>query len=129
MMHHSGKTGAQRGTSKREDLLDTVIHLKHPADYDPSQGARFELHFEKARGFFGQDAAPLEVQYATQGGMPGAPALWTWKDLTQAMTEQVAALLKQGLSQGAIAKELNIGKATVNRHAQKAKESGLWSGK
>jgi hypothetical protein len=27
-IHHSGKGGAQRGTSKREDVLDTVISLK-----------------------------------------------------------------------------------------------------
>jgi AAA domain len=37
-IHHAGKDGNQRGTSKREDLLDTVIELKRPADYEPEQG-------------------------------------------------------------------------------------------
>ncbi|MGA8698620.1 MAG: AAA family ATPase, partial [Xanthobacteraceae bacterium] len=32
-VHHAGKNGVQRGTSKREDVLDTVIVLKRPADY------------------------------------------------------------------------------------------------
>ena len=32
-VHHAGKTGAQRGTSKREDVLDTVIALRRPGDY------------------------------------------------------------------------------------------------
>lgn len=52
-IHHAGKSGAQRGTSKREDVLDTVVALKRPGDYVTSQGARFEVHFEKARGIFG----------------------------------------------------------------------------
>jgi len=49
--HHAGKGGAQRGTSRREDVLDTVISLRRPSDYSPDQGARFELHYEKSRGF------------------------------------------------------------------------------
>jgi len=36
-LHHAGKSGAQRGTSRREDLLDTVIALKHPSDYCPTE--------------------------------------------------------------------------------------------
>src|SRR5262249_3310327 len=55
IIHHAGKNGAQRGTSKREDVLDTVINLVHPDDYQPDQGARFEIHFEKLRGFVGDD--------------------------------------------------------------------------
>src|SRR5262249_12527012 len=43
-VHHAGKGGQQRGTSKREDVLDTVIALRRPQDYNPSQGARFEVH-------------------------------------------------------------------------------------
>ena len=50
-VHHANKNGMQRGTSKREDVLDTVIVLKRPADYTPEHGARFEVHFEKSRGF------------------------------------------------------------------------------
>jgi hypothetical protein len=34
-VHHAGKSGQQRGSSRREDLLDTVICLKHPSDYMP----------------------------------------------------------------------------------------------
>jgi hypothetical protein len=33
LIHHSGRGGNARGTSKREDVLDTVIQLKHPKDY------------------------------------------------------------------------------------------------
>tara|TARA_R110002073_G_scaffold330843_1_gene515031 strand:+ start:2692 stop:4230 length:1539 start_codon:yes stop_codon:yes gene_type:complete len=44
LIHHSGKNGGQRGTSRREDVLDTVIRLQRPTDYNASQGARFEVH-------------------------------------------------------------------------------------
>jgi putative DNA primase/helicase len=56
LIHHAGKNGGQRGTSKKEDVLDTVIGLRRPPDYQADQGARFEIHFEKARGFYGPDA-------------------------------------------------------------------------
>jgi hypothetical protein len=35
LLHHAGKGGAQRGTSRREDVFDTVIALRRPADYSP----------------------------------------------------------------------------------------------
>src|ERR1700733_11200953 len=61
-IHHAGKGGHQRGTSKREDILDTVIALRRPNEYKSKDGAIFEIHFEKARGFFGEAANPFEVQ-------------------------------------------------------------------
>ncbi len=64
-IHHSGKGGQQRGTSKKEDLLDCVISLKRPADYQPNQGARFELSFEKARHLYGQNVDSLDCQLIT----------------------------------------------------------------
>jgi AAA domain len=72
-VHHAGKGGLQRGTSKREDVLDTVIALRQPQDYRRDQGARFELHFEKSRGFHGPDAESFEARYDLHDGA----ALWT----------------------------------------------------
>jgi putative DNA primase/helicase len=45
IVHHAGKGGQQRGTSRREDVLDTSISLRRPADYSATEGARFEIHF------------------------------------------------------------------------------------
>ena len=61
-IHHGGKSGQQRGTSRKEDVLDTVISLRRPPDYSAEQGCRFELHFEKTRGFHGPDAEPFEAR-------------------------------------------------------------------
>jgi RecA-family ATPase len=33
VVHHAGRNGSARGTSKREDVLDTIIQLQHPKDY------------------------------------------------------------------------------------------------
>src|SRR5207302_1725194 len=53
IIHHAGKDGQQRGTSRREDVLDTSISLRRPSDYKATEGARFEIHIEKGRGIYG----------------------------------------------------------------------------
>jgi Replicative DNA helicase len=64
-VHHAGKGGAQRGTSARDDILDNVISLQHPADYSMQEGCRFNVVFEKARDLFGQDVTPFEAKLTT----------------------------------------------------------------
>ena len=122
LVHHAGKGGNQRGTSKREDVLDTVIALRHPRDYNPDMGAAFEIHFEKARGFHGSDAEPLDCRLVTTGA---DRASWTWRPLEKSVSDKVIDLVRDGLSQAEIAAELDINKSTVSRHVKKAKENGL----
>jgi hypothetical protein len=111
-VHHAGKGGAQRGTSRREDLLDVVINLRHPANYNPAEGLRCEVHFEKCRGFFGDDAKPFELHMVT--GLEGR-CIWTARDLENAIEDQVGALLAEGMSVRDIAEELHISKSKVQR--------------
>jgi putative DNA primase/helicase len=51
LIHHAGKSGKQRGASRREDLLDTSIALEQPDDEDstPHPGAHFVMKFVKNR--------------------------------------------------------------------------------
>lgn len=121
-IHHSGKNGNQRGTSRREDILDTVISLKHPGDYRPDEGARFEIHFEKARGIYGPDVMPVEAQLMTT---PDGRRDWTVKDLEDTLTHKVANLLNEGVKQSEIPELLNIAKGTVSKHKKKADIQGL----
>jgi KaiC/GvpD/RAD55 family RecA-like ATPase len=120
MVHHAGKGGAQRGTSRREDVLDTVISLRRPSDYTPDQGARFEVHFEKARGFLGQAAQPFEAKYELRDGK----ALWTRTEMFDAQRMRVSALLKDGTSIRDTAEELRMTKSKVERIRKKLVEDG-----
>lgn len=121
-VHHAGKGGNQRGTSKREDVLDTVINLKRPIDYEPSHGASFEIHFEKTRGFSGEDAEPLSCQLGHD--QRGNPA-WLYSRLEDSTFDKVVNLINEGLSQAEIASELDINKSNVSRHVKKARLQGL----
>lgn len=116
LVHHAGKGGNQRGTSKREDTLDTVISLRHPEDYSPDQGARFEVHLEKARGLHGDEATSFEACLGQEG--------WTWHSIEDIRHRQIIDLHNDGLKQREIAAELGCGLGTVNRHINKARADG-----
>ncbi|MFZ4762258.1 MAG: AAA family ATPase [Alphaproteobacteria bacterium] len=105
-IHHAGKNGGQRGSSKKEDVLDTVISLKKPPDYE-NEGARFEIHFEKHRGFYGEDAQPFEASL-TDGQ-------WTYKPIDNVRDEQVRRLNQEGYTYRQIAEKVGLGKSTVER--------------
>jgi putative DNA primase/helicase len=106
-IHHAGKGGAQRGTSRREDVLDTVLALRHPKDFDPRQGARFEIHFEKARHLVGEDATPLCAHLTDDG--------WSVRALDEERDRRILSLHAEGLSQTEIALELEVNKSTISR--------------
>lgn len=110
-VHHSGKTGAQRGTSKREDVLDTVICLKRPDGYESSQGARFEVHFDKARGLFGKDAEPFEALCSVNRGK----AVWSASKIINADLKRIEPLFASGMSVRQIAEETGLSKSKVDR--------------
>lgn len=122
LIHHSGKGGAQRGTSKKEDVLDTVIALERPKDYESSQGARFIVKFEKSRGFFGEDAKPFEAQLCSD---EKGNSYWDIKSIEETTYEKVVVMLNQHMSPKEITDELGINKSTVSRHATRARQEGI----
>jgi putative DNA primase/helicase len=115
LVHHSGKGGDQRGTSAKEDILDTVIRLDRPKDYHPEQGARFEVHLTKARGICGDDAKSFEAQLFSNG----QALIWTTMEIEDAELEQVRRLLAKKYSQRDIAKKLGISLSKVQRLKKK----------
>ena len=120
-IHHSGKNGAQRGTSKKEDLLDIVLTLKQPADYNAVDGAVFEVHFEKARGISGRDTEPFEARLSTDAN--GAQS-WSIKTVENTTYSRVVELHELGLKPGDIAQELDIHKSSVSRSLKRAEAEG-----
>lgn len=115
-IHHAGKSGAQRGTSTREDALDYVIALRQPALYEATLGCQFELHFEKARHFFGEEAEPLSVELRTDDN----DALsWTYKKLNSNLETKIFDLLEEGLTAHDIAGMLKLDIGSVKLIANK----------
>jgi putative DNA primase/helicase len=120
LVHHAARGEHARGTSKREDVLDTVIHLKRPSDYHVEEGARFEVHLTKARGVHGEHAAPFEAKLETSDGV----ALWTTRTLVDVEVEQVAELTRGGKTVRDIAGDVGISRSKVNRIQKKLKDEG-----
>ena len=110
-IHHANKNGGQRGTSAREDVLDSVLSLTRPPGYDASMGARFECHFTKSRGFYGPDAEPFEAKF--DGDQWTTGPLQAGDDLSDLKTFK-----KAGLSTRDIAERTGLSKSTVSRKLQ-----------
>ena len=125
-IHHAGKSGQQRGTSRREDVLDTVISLKRPRDYIQAEGARIEFHFEKSRAILGDEVKPFEARIESKTNKDGLELLkWTWKSLEDSTYDSVCRLANEGLENWEICKELEIHKSTVSRYVKRGKEEGI----
>ena len=121
-VHHAGKGGQQRGSSRREDLMDVVIKLDHAKDYEPEKGAAFLIQFEKARHLSGADARDIEVALTVDANNRQA---WTWKDADLGMVDRILAMKAEfpEMSQSDIANELGINRSTVSRAIKRSTES------
>jgi len=120
-LHHSGKSGQQRGTSRKEDILNVVLNLKHPADYTADMGAFFEVHFEKGRELFGESTKSFLAKLVSSGNVHQ----WEITDLEKSVFDQVVKMAQVDMSMVDIANELGVNKSTVSRHLKRAKEEGL----
>lgn len=108
-IHHAGKSGAQLGTSVKENVMDTIISLKRPQQSKDVEGFDAEMVFEKSRNFFGGDAAPLYVQMIESHG----DTHWMWKPLSEKRSENIKEMSNNGASPFEIAKEVNLPKFKV----------------
>ncbi len=120
-VHHDGKGGQQRGTSRKEDVMDVVIKLEHAKDYQAEKGAAFLVKFEKARHLTGidtrdQEAALVKDEHDKQ--------VWVCKDAELGMSERIITLHAEApdLNQSEIADELGCNKSTVSRALKKAEQ-------
>jgi putative DNA primase/helicase len=126
LVHHAGVNGRQRGTSRREDALDTVIGLRRPADYSPEQGARFEVHVEKARTLVGDGALPFEAAiepFTTEGGQ--SAIRWVARDLKPSVFEQAFALFQEGRTVRQVKTVLGVSHGEAGRLRLRAAAEGL----
>lgn len=128
MVHHAGKSGQQRGTSRREDALDLVIALRRPEGANPAEGARIQVTVEKCRGASGEALEPFEARLEAVGGM----AMWSWRALEpagpddrfdgrradEALHAAARAALLEGETIAGAASASGLSRATVGRIRQ-----------
>jgi hypothetical protein len=124
MVHHANKQGGQRGSSRREDLLDLMMALHRPRDWKPSDGARFEIHFEKARRLHGATLQPIEARLTAGAG----PDRWRWRPVEVDALDRFLALREDGLGMGEIASTLGLSISTVYRLRRRARRLGRLPG-
>lgn len=117
-IHHTGKNGAQRGTSKREDLLDVSVMLSRPPGYQANEGAAFVWEFSKFRNAEGNEADALcaRLERDERGNLG-----WTYQRAEGVTDREILALHADGLSIRDIAEELGIPKSTVARKVKAVK--------
>lgn len=118
LVHHAGRNGLARGTSKREDVLDVVLQLATPDDYDAEEGARFEVNFTKSRGLTGRAVESFEALLDVREGR----ATWRTRDVAEELTERMLAMKAAGRSMRQIAAEMAVDHSTVVRRIQKAEK-------
>ncbi len=118
LVHHAGKSGQQRGTSGREDSLDTVIQLNKPADYSQQEGCHFEIAFTKCRSAKGEELEALDAKLGENEGR----LEWTWQTLAVSKEEQAKKLFDEGVTSPTdMAEELGITKGYASKLLRKIK--------
>lgn len=114
-VHHSGKgEGASpRGTSKREDVMDLIIGLSHPAGWEADKGCEFEVKFRKARNFRNaEEIRSFQAKYVhTEFSSPS----WEVIGIDERNSDKIEQMSRDGVSQKDIADELGISKQYVSK--------------
>ena len=78
------------------------------------------MHFEKTRGFHGEEARPFEAKYEVRDGV----AVWTRTEIVDAERARVVAALKDGMSIRDVAEAVGMHRSKVERLRKKAMETG-----
>jgi RecA-family ATPase len=121
MVHHANRDGAMRGISRRADAVDVIMALRRPRDWQPADGARFELHLEKTRHQSGAAVAPIEAQLRTG---PDGRAEWHWHRGGSAALRRAMPLFQQGMSAEAVGRAIGVSPRTAYRLQRQARERG-----
>jgi hypothetical protein len=125
LVHHAGKSGDQRGASRREDLLDTSIRLKRPDDDDGHrpEGAEFIMEFTKTRG---KRPVPDAVDVKLVEHQDGTLSLVAKKHVQVKSHLQTLReiAIRRPKTQAELASACDANKGTVSIHCTKLREHG-----
>ena len=103
-----------------------------PIKYDASQGATFEVHFTKSRGFWGDDAAPFEARLIDGKWMVGEIAVDDSVETMRALQESGASIReireRLGMSKSVVARKLKGGQESASANSPSPTLSNCPSG-
>jgi hypothetical protein len=129
MVHHSGKGGQQRGTSRREDVLDVSISLESVHEQEDDPGGSFKVVWMKRRGFSGEACPSFEATLEVQ-----EDGMVIWRQARAGATEEQMILdewrlqlLEKGKNPTVreMAEALDMSKSQVHRAIRRLQEEGL----
>jgi putative DNA primase/helicase len=128
VVHHTGKSGDQRGTKSREDNVDTIIYLRYPQNYNQEDGAHFNLSFAKFRGVVDDNdlikTRELWYQKNRQNQNQYEWCFDTRIDLTQD-PQFLIDVAKEGLSYDQLKDKYGVSKGTLTNKTKKLEERGM----
>ena len=121
IVHHAGRSGEMRGTSKREDNVFWIIALDDAkANADDKRGARFISRFTKPSRNTQEEVPAFEWHFITEGN--GEVSIS--HKLAQTM-DVFLGLIGDGVNEcAAISEEMKISKPSVSRMAKQAEAAG-----
>jgi AAA domain len=122
IVHHAGRSGEMRGTSKREDNVFWIIALDDTKkNVDDNRGARFISHFTKPSRNTQEKVAAYEWHFVTDNATGQVSVS---HQLAQTM-DVFLGLIEDGVTEcSEIAEEMKTSKASVSRIAKLAMKSG-----
>jgi DnaB-like helicase N terminal domain/AAA domain len=122
IVHHAGRNGEMRGTSKREDSVFWIIALDDAKkNADDKRGARFVTRFSKPSRNTQEEIPPYEWHLVTDSA--NGQVIVSYKT-TQSL-EVFMQLIRDGVTDCAdIAAEMKVSKGTVSKWAKKMMDAG-----
>ena len=113
-LHHAGKSGQQRGSSEKEDMVDFVLRLKRPENHRHDPNLCAEILIEKLRGECKQPRwmSPFEIYLQTVDDT----ATWTIRPARDAQIESAFAMFNDGMKPSDVFPELGIGRSTAFKY-------------
>ena len=121
LVHHAGRSGEMRGTSRREDSVFWIIKLERDSDY-LDKGCSFLVRFEKNRNSPHNPDSHIWTIKPSADGISDKVDI-TWK--VASFDDLVLDTIRDGLVHcSAIAKELDSSPANVSKAAKRLEAEG-----
>ena len=119
--HHAGKSGAQRGTSRRADILDVILKLSPITNAEVDGRTRVNVEFEKGRSLTSTEKEPF---VATLEPHPLGGLVWSKSGPSIPKMDRIREMLLSGMPATAVAAELNTATSFVYRIRSDMQKSG-----